>query len=280
MTRISILARLGAAVTAAALMLGANQAAAQDSTWDQIKESGKIRLGCSNSEPWYFKDPGTGEWSGIGPGFTALLAEELGVEWECVETTWGNAVAGLQANQFDMMVALDATPQRALAVDFPQGALLYYAVAVLARKDLDASEWSKLNTPDIRVAVPLGTSNDAAISKELPQATFERTKGNPEAIASFAAGRSDLVGGASLWLAMQNRALNNAGQVVIPSPASAAATSIGIRLEDDKRWRDWLSIAINHYYHRGQTQKVYEDFLASRGVDPKDAPPIRIEDMN
>lgn len=179
-----------------------------------------------------------------------------------------------------MMVALDATPQRALAIDFPSGALLYYAVAVLSRKDLDASQWAGLNDSSVRVAVPLGTSNDRAISSILPEATFERTKGNPEAIASFAAGRSDIVGGASLWLTMQNRALNGAGNVVIPSPASAASTSIGIRFEDDKRWRDWLSIAINHYYHRGQTQQVFNDFLESRGVDPKTAPPIRIEDMN
>ena len=257
----------------------ADFAQAQESTWDQIQSTGVIRVGCAPSEPWYFKDPETGEWSGIGPGITALLAKEMKLDWKCVETTWGNAVAGLQANQFDMMVALDATPQRALAIDFPNGTLLYYAVAVLARPDLEFKSWDDLNKPTVKVAVPLGTANDRAISGVLPDAHFERTKGAGEAIASFASGRAYLVGGSSLCLAMQNRALGNMGMVLIPTPPSAATTSIGVRKETDKRWRDWLGITIDFYYHRGQTTKVYEDFLTMRGVDPATAPPIKIEDM-
>lgn len=254
-------------------------AQAQESTWEQIKSTGVIRVGCAPSEPWYFKDPDSGEWSGIGPGITALLAEEMKVDWKCVETTWANAVAGLQANQFDLMVGLDATPQRALAIDFPTGKLLYYAVAVLARPDLEFESWDDLNKPTVKVAVPLGTSNDRAISDVLPNAQFERTKGAAEAVASFASGRADLVGGSSLWLAMQNRALGNKGKVVIPTPSSASTSSIGVRKEADKRWRDWLGIAIDFYYFRGQTTKVYEDFLTMRGVDPATAPSIKIEDM-
>lgn len=273
---------LRSVLTAAGILaaLGiANLAQAQNSTWDQIQANGIVRVGCAPSEPWYFKDPANGEWSGIGPGITALLAKELGVKWECVETTWGNAVAGLQANQFDMMVALDATPQRALAIDFPSGTLLYYAVGVLAQPNLKIENWADMNNADTRVAVPLGTSNDRAISDMLPEAAFERTKGSAEAIASFAAGRADVVGGASLWLMMQNRALGGKGQVIIPKPASASTTSVGIRREDDKRWRDWLGIAIDFYYYRGHTRKVYEEFLTSRGIDPATAPGIILEDM-
>ncbi len=270
---------LSAWLIAALSAAGFAQAAENMSTWDQIQKSGVVRVGCANSEPWYYKDPATGKWSGIGPGITELLAEDLGVEWECVETTWGNAVAGLQANQFDMMVALDATPKRALSIDFPNGTLLYYAVGVLAQPNMKVVKWSEMNNPDTQVAVPLGTSNDRAISAMLPDAKFERTKGSAEAIASFAAGRADVVGGGVMWLMMQNRALGGQGQVIIPKPASASTTSVGVRREDDKRWRDWLGVAIDFYYHRGKTVKVYEDFLVSRGIDPATAPGIKLEDM-
>ena len=84
-----------------------------------------------------------------------------------------------------------------------------------------------MNKAGTRVAVPLRTSNDRAISGMLPNAEFERTKGSAEAIASFAAGRADVVGGSALWLMMQNRALGNKGQVIIPKPASASTTSFG-----------------------------------------------------
>lgn len=277
--KILIKRKLFGLMAAMILPLGAGIAQAQESTWERIQSSGVIRLGCANSEPYYYKDPASGEWSGIGPGIAALLAAELGVTWECVDTTWANAVAGLQANQFDLMVSMDATPQRALAVDFPSAPLFYYAVGVLVPKDAAVDEWADLNTPETKVAVPLGTSNDRAISGILTEAKFERTKGNPEAIASFAAGRANAVGGGSIWLTMQNAALGNAAKVVIPSPISASTSSIGVRKEADKRWRDWLSIAVEYYYHRGETQKIYDDFLRSRGIDPSSAPPIRIEAM-
>jgi len=48
----------------------------------------------------------------------------LRVELETVEVTWGTAVSALQANQIDIMFVLDATPERALAIDFPSQPLL------------------------------------------------------------------------------------------------------------------------------------------------------------
>ena len=253
--------------------------AQERSTWDKIQETQVVRVGCINAEPWGFNDPATGEWGGIGPGYGRLVAAELQVEMECVETTWGNAVAGLQADQYDLVAGLDATPQRALAIDFPAGALVYYAVAVLARKDIDASTWEALNSPDVEVAVPLGTSNDRALSKVLTEANFTRTASNPEAIATFASGRADVVGGSSMWLMMQNHALGDQGNVVIPKPVSAATAGVGIRKEEDKRWRDWLGISLEYFYWRGNMVKVYEDFLVSRGIDPATAPGIRLVDI-
>lgn len=263
---------------AAALSLGSVPAQAQ-STWDAIKASKKIRVGCATSEPWYYRNPANGEWSGIGPGIAALLAKELQVEWECVETTWGNAVAGLQANQFDMVVALDATPQRALAIDFATGTLLYYAVGVMVPEDSTITDWEQMNKPDYKVAVALGTSNDRAISGLLPNATIVRAKTYAEVLASYLAGRVDAAGGSAMSLAFGAREQSKGHKVIIPKPPSASTTSIGIRKEDDKRWRDWLSVAVDYYYHRGQTKKVYSDFTKSRGMDPAQAPSILLSDM-
>ena len=67
-----------ATALAAALSLGSFSASAQ-STWEQIKSNKMIRVGCAPSEPWYYRDPATGEWSGIGPGIATLLAEEMQV---------------------------------------------------------------------------------------------------------------------------------------------------------------------------------------------------------
>jgi polar amino acid transport system substrate-binding protein len=58
------------------------------------------------------------------------------VKFEPVEVTWGTAIAALQGNKIDMMSMMDATPERAQAVDFPKTPLLFYSLAVLARDDL------------------------------------------------------------------------------------------------------------------------------------------------
>lgn len=266
------------AALAAVLSLGSLGVSAQ-STWEQIKASKKIRVGCATSEPWYYRDPATGKWSGIGPGIAALLAEEMKVDWECVETTWGNAVAGLQANQFDMVVALDATPQRALAIDFASGTLLYYAVGIMVPENSPIESWEQLNKPEMKVAVALGTSNDRAISGLLPNATIVRSKTYAEVLASYLAGRVDAAGGSALALAFGAREQSKGHKVIVPKPPSASTTSIGIRKEPDKTWRDWLSVAVDYYYHRGQTMKVYTDFIRSRGMDPSVVPSIRLSDM-
>lgn len=262
----------GALLLALAAVPG--QAQEYDSTWDQVMGTGVLRAGCIPGEPWGFKDPKTGEWSGFGPGIAQLLADELKVKMECVETTWSGAVPGLQANQFDIVAGLDATPQRAMAIDFSTHPMVYYGVAVLARRDHEFNSWEDLNNPDITVSVPLGTSNDRAASDRLPEATFIRPKTGGEAIAAWVSKRSHLVVGSSTWLAFQNRALNNIGKVIIPNPASFSSADVGLRKEKDKRWRDWVSVAIAYYYNRGHTQKVYDDFLTSRGMDPSEAPPI------
>ncbi len=250
------------------------QAEEYESTWDQVMGTGVLRAGCIPGEPWGYKDPKTGEWGGFGPEIARLLANELKVEMECVETTWSGAVPGLQANQFDLVAGLDATPQRAMAIDFSTHPMVYYGVAVLARRDHEFTSWDDLNNPDVIVSVPLGTSNDRAASDRLPDATFIRPKTGAEAIAAWVSGRSNLVVGSSTWLSFQNRALDNIGKVVVPSPASFSSADVGMRKESDKRWRDWVSVAIAYYYNRGHTQKIYDNFLSSRGMDPADAPPI------
>ena len=62
------------------------------------------------------------------------MAADLGVKFEPIEVSWGTAIAALQGNKIDMMSMMDATPERAQAVDFPKTPLLFYSLAVLARE--------------------------------------------------------------------------------------------------------------------------------------------------
>ncbi|WP_164749961.1 MULTISPECIES: transporter substrate-binding domain-containing protein [Nitratireductor] len=271
--------RLAAVALAIVAMLAVSTGAfsQEKSTWDTIQDSGALRIGVTQAPPWFFKNPATNEWTGLGVSVGNAMAEALNVKLEPVEVTWGTAVSALQANQIDIMFVLDATPQRAVAVGFPAQPLLYYALAVLADDELTIETWDDLNKPDIKIAVTQGTTMDNYVSGRLDKAEILRFPSNGEAVAAF---QSKRVNAVSLFhpplIAMRQKI--GRGQIVLPKPIRQSTSSAGVRLEADTRFRDWVNTAISYYYQTGQTQEWYEQFLSEYGVDPETVPAIRRED--
>ncbi|MDD9911044.1 MAG: transporter substrate-binding domain-containing protein [Ahrensia sp.] len=246
------------------------------STWDTIQSTKKLRMGVTQAPPWYSKNPATGEWdSGLIVSIGKSMAKELEVELEMVEVTWATAIAALQANKIDMMF-LDATPKRAIVVDYPFQPLLYISLAVLANDDLPVEKWEDLNKPEVKVAVPQATSMDAFLTRTIPNADIQRFPDNGAALAAFQSGRVDAV---SLFHPplLAARKKFGAGKLVIPTPAFSSPSSIAVRREADKTFRDWVSHTIFYYYETGRTQRWYEEFLAEFGLDPKASPVIQRE---
>ena len=288
-TKRSLIQALPAAGIAAGL-LGINTARAAEasgSTWDQIMRTKTLRLGAANTEPWYFKDvtnssaPGGIQsngavWRGVGPVLGKQVADALGVKLEIVETTFGTATAGLQANQFDVMFMLDGTPTRALAIDFLPVAVAWFPTVILAREDFKPTAWAELNDPKVRIGVVLGSAQDQFISAAIPQATISRMQGAPEAFAALQSGRVDGVClvGPEADLA---RAKLRMGKVVIPKPAFPYPASVGFRYEAANRFKDFLTTAVSYLYYSGAVEQAFEQFLAYRGIDPKNVTPIMRE---
>ena len=264
---------LAAAIAAATLGMG-TLAQAQDSTMDQVRDNGVLRVGVTQAPPWYSKDIVSGEWTGgLGVSMGKAMAETLGVTFEPVEVTWGTAVAALQADRIDLMFVLDATDARKEAVNFPETPLLYYSLAVLARDDLDITDWADLDSPDISVSVPQATSMDAFLTENAPNADIQRFPGNAEAIAAFQAGRVDAVTLFHPPLIAARQKLGS-GQIVVPQPVESRPSSVAVRQESDPAFVNWVNEQIDGYYKSGQTQAWYEEFLSDFGLDPSTVPAI------
>jgi polar amino acid transport system substrate-binding protein len=264
-------------VTALASSPWTSALAQTEGTLAQIKQRGALRVGVTQAPPWYSKDLKTNEWSsGLGVSMGKAMASALGVKFEPVEVTWGTAVAALQGNKIDIMYMMDATPERAQAVDFPQAPLLFYSLAVLARDDLKVAAWADLNQPAVRIAVPQGSSMDKFVTENIPKASIQRFPGNPEAIAAFQAGRVDAVCLFHPPLLAARQRLGT-GKIVVPTPAQSQPSSAAVRKEADKSFVTWVDKAIAGHYQSGQTQKWYEEFLVGFGLDPKASPPVMKE---
>lgn len=265
------------AAVIALLFVGASAAsAAQLSTWDQIHKTGVFRLGVTNSPPWSSLNPQTGKWSGLSVALGQEIAKALGVKLQLVQTTWANSEAALQANQIDAIFVRDATPQRALSVDFTLPPMLYYALAALHTSNVNATSWADLNSTSVHVAVPTGTTMAIFVQSHLPKAHIDQYPTNDATVAAFQSGRDNVAVLFGPPLTMEQKRVGM-GQVTVPTPVHYSGSNAAVRQETDKRWRDFLSIALNYYYNSGTTETLYEDYLKSIGIDPSTVPPIMKE---
>lgn len=267
--------KVSTAILAAAggLVPGMSVLAQETGTLAEVKRRGSLRVGVTQAPPWYSKDPRTGEWSsGVGVSLGKAMAAALGVRFEPVEVTWGTAVAALQANRIDIMYVLDATPERAQAVDFPRAPLLYYSLAVLAKDDLSVRTWEDLNKAEVRIAVPQATSMDRFLTANVAKAAIQRFPGNTEAIAAFQAGRVEAVCLFHPPLIAARQRLGT-GKIVVPQPTQSNASSAAVR-KGDAAFLAWVDARVEEYYRTRQIQTWYEEFLTGFGLDPKAAPPI------
>ena len=171
-----------------------------------------------------------------------------------------------------MMSMMDATPERAQAVDFPKTPLLFYSLAVLAREDLAVKSWEDLNQPGVRIAVPQATSMDKFLTESVSKAAIQRFPGNTEAIAAFQSGRVDAVCLFHPPLLAARQRLGQ-GKIVVPTPAQSVPSSAAVR-KGDAAFVAWVDAQVADYYKSGKIQAWYEEFLVGFGLDPKTAPPI------
>ena len=275
-TSISLARRLALGGFLALLGVCASTASAQ--SLQKIKDSKELKIGVAPGDPWYYRDPASGTWTGLGVMLGTEVAKSLNVKLVPVETTWGNSVAALQAGQIDIMFVLDATDERKKAIDFPATPLLWYAQGVLTKDSLIAKSWSDLDKADVRLGVALGTATDRDLTKRLPNAKIERFTNTDETIAAFMSGRVDGIAFYHPALVIAYSKIKK-GKVQIPQPVVALPTSAGIRRDADPGLRDFLDAEFGKLYKSGKTQDLYAQYLKTKGLDPSALPGVTKETL-
>ena len=169
--------RLGVVLLAGAVAVGVTSptlaqnvpAKGQSPTVDKIKEAGKLRGGVAVALPWLGQDPKTGKYFGAANDLGERLAQRLGVKLEIVPSGWDVIVAGLQARQFELVMApLFATDKRKAVVDFAN-----YTEAgtcyMLLKTNSKVSTLADLNKPEVVIGTFTGTGTEQEIQKKYPK---------------------------------------------------------------------------------------------------------------
>lgn len=177
--------------TILALGLTGLSAAASANALDDIKAAKKIRVGIDLGAPFYGYIDDKMQAVGSDVEAARLLAQDLGVELEIVQTTNSARIPNLLSNKADLIISsLSITPERAKAVDFsiPYGAI---QAAVGAPKDINIKGMEDLVGK--RVAVTRGGPQDKLINERAPQANLVRFDDEAASITAAASGQTDIV---------------------------------------------------------------------------------------
>ncbi len=243
------------------------------STLDRVRSSGVLRIGViSGQAPYFTKNLAEGTWTGACLKMAADIASKFNAKVQTVETTWGNQILDLQANKIDLAFAVNPTPERALVVDFATPILVHSFTAVTRKGYPAPATWDDLNKPEVRIAVDQGSAHDIIARRYAPKAKIMAFPTRDEAVLALSSGRADVnVVLAILALPMlkKNPSL---GEIAFPRPVLTLPTNIAVRIEADKRWRDFLSVWADYNRTLGNTREWFIEGLAELNVQQADIP--------
>lgn len=237
----------GAVPVAAALVLGTmtstpTQAAEPERLWQNVQKAGVLRCGAAVAPPYVMRDPKTGDYSGFFVDLCREFGEKyLKVEVKFVDTTWDNIVAGLQAGKWDLSMALNRKPERAMAINFSIPAS-YYEISLLHHKDnpkipAGAKSVADFDKENITLAVMSGTAQDHAISAAVEKARVMRLPGVDETRLAVMSRRADVLVDASDTNVLFKEANKDWAVDVKPEPA-LAKQGVAFGLRDAVSWSD------------------------------------------
>ncbi|MBL6616128.1 MAG: transporter substrate-binding domain-containing protein [Reyranella sp.] len=256
-----------AAATVVATSLPARAQPKNESTWELIKRTGKVRMGVFEYPPYFLRDKASGEWVGAMVEMGKDIAKELKVEYVPVEVGgFAEAVLSLQAGKVDMNFGLQATPLRATAIDFA-GPTYWIEWVTVNNPKFHGKVWADYNKPDVKVAVMTGTSDSLLLSKMAPKATKIEMQDIAQVALAVSSGRADAFTTtvlASMVMKLKNPGL---GDFVNPTPRVALPGYIGLRLEEDQRWSKFLNRWAEWNILLGHNEARMKASLKTLGID-------------
>lgn len=230
---------------------------------DAIISSKNLRVGYIVFPPSVIKEPNADNPTGHMIDVARYIGAELGVKVSFYEATWATFVAGLQAKQYDVVVApLFATPSRAAAVAFTKP-LYYLGMAVIARRgDSRFPLLNELNKSTVTIAVNQGGANQRFAKRYFPNAQLTElsTADISQVLSEVVAGRADAAI-ADTWSVSKFAAQNkDVVQVLFGgAPLDVTAISWAVRPEDT-RLLQFLDTSIEYLQTSGKMKQVEEQY--------------------
>jgi polar amino acid transport system substrate-binding protein len=236
-------------------------AAASESTLDQVLKRGKLLVGIGLAVPPFGMYDADKKPVGFDVDLAKLIANELKVEVEWVDTTSVNRLPYLLTNKVDLIVAtFSATPERAKQIAFTKPYALNRLVLLGWKKDKDIKSYKDLKGRT--VGVTRGTVQDLAITELMPEAKIVRYEDDPLTMLSFDQKKVETQALAE-FLANAKYNLKTNKDLEVKGEVTRSFLSIGVR-RNDQEWLNWLNTFLDAYGGMGKLSGLYEKWVGSK----------------
>ena len=158
---------------------------------EHVRFRALLRVGVGMFEPWVMCDR-SGDLIGYEIDIARRLAEDIGVRVEFVRMNWQHIIPALVDGRFDVIVSgMSITPARSLLVNFSEP-YSEFGTAIVANIGLTPGFASAedFNRPDVTFAARRGTTAEALVKREFPEAmllSFDTDAEVVDAVTSGAA---------------------------------------------------------------------------------------------
>src|SRR3954452_22634643 len=248
---------LSAAAVAMTCMVALGTTAAHADLLDDIMKAKKIRIATDLAIPPSGMMDANLKPTGSDVETAQLLAKDLGLELEFIQTTGATRIPNVQTNKADIIIStLSVTPERAKVIDFTKAyAALQSVVGCL--KSLPVKDWGDLKgTP---IAVSRGTTQDTTLSnmkdRDLRTARYDD---DATMVTAAVSGQADCV--ATSATIVSQIGVKNPARVFEPKvPITNFDLAIGVRQGEPRlveKLNEWITTNLKN----GKLNEIYKKF--------------------
>ena len=266
----SVIRNLAAAAGAAALTLSmlSGNASAQESVLDKVKQTGTLKVCFAQGQPDNYKNPKTGEWTGVFVDLVHQLADWMKVEIEPVEVQWNVAVLSLNRGDCDLFgSSLVYNAPRAMQINYIRPMWAKGMNAVIPKENPKGFESpADLDSADVTLAVIVGSREHETAKRLFPEAKLLALQTNVDVQINESVKRGDA--DAALlptitirwWLGVSD---NQAwGAMGFPGNDFGNAPNGWAIRYGDPDWKNFLDAFSNFTWANQITEGLYDTYLA------------------
>jgi polar amino acid transport system substrate-binding protein len=231
---------------------------------DRILSSGKLRVGqYLQYKPYGFKTP-SGEPDGYDVDLTKMLAEDMGVKPEFIDSTWEGIIPGLLSDKFDLITAnLAVTVKRSLVVQYANP-ISFTSSGFILRSDQAGNypTLEALNSPDVTVSVLIQDAVHGTLARFFPKARIVDFNSADEAILAMQTGKVKVSAAEISYLTQFSKEHSGLTVKAIDYPGSSNPAAMAmVPGADNMHLLSFVNNWVQFYYWTGRFEPLWQKWI-------------------